>query len=385
MVTAPNPIRTFLPARSYERILLIKPSSLGDVVHALPVLDGLRQRFPSATIDWLIASSIAPLLEGHSQITNLIPFDRRRYGRIGRSPRASTDFLRFVADLRRRRYDLAIDLQGLFRSGFLAWCSGAPVRIGFQDAREAARLFYTHRLRPPTADLHAVDKNLLIGTMLGFTVQRIRFPIELNDQDRRQAEHLLSDGGISGREPLVAIAPGARWETKLWPASRFAETINELQSVTPCDCVLLGGSEEQELCAGIAAQCQRPPVNLAGRTTLKELSALIEKADVVLCHDSAVTHLSVALDRPLVCLTGPTHPGRTGPYGRPADVMRLDLPCSPCYLRKLSQCGYDHRCMRELAVKDVVAGLQTRLSVGVKTPSATVENLRYPADSSINL
>lgn len=360
MTTAQTDIRPSLPARSFERILLIKPSSLGDVIHALPVLDGLRTRFPAATIDWLIASAFAPLLEGHPLITNLIPFDRRRFGRMARSTSASADFLRFAADLRRRRYDLVIDLQGLFRSGFLAWCTRAPVRIGFQDAREAARLFYTHRIRPPHADIHAVDKNYLVADALGFAAHPIRFPLELAAQSFDQMDRRMSQHTGDHSLPLIVVAPGARWETKLWPTDRFAATIRELTAF-PARCILVGGKDESALCASIAASCPTPPLDLAGQTTLQELSAVILRADAILCHDSAVAHLAAAFNRPLVCLTGPTNPRRTGPYDRPHDVLRLELPCSPCYFRKLSQCPHDHRCMRDLCVGDVVNALRNRL------------------------
>lgn len=361
MTTVRTDIRPSLPARSFDRILLIKPSSLGDVIHALPVLDGLRTRFPAATIDWLIASAFAPLLEGHPLISGVIPFDRRRYGRMAKSPGASADFLRFAADLRRRRYDLVIDLQGLFRSGFLAWCTRAPVRIGFHDAREAARLFYTHRIRPPHADMHAVNKNFLIADPLGFAAHPIRFPLELAAHSIEQVDRLLSQPNGHNPLPLIVIAPGARWETKLWPADRFAATIRELTAF-PARCILVGGKEESALCDAIAASCPTPPLNLAGQTTLQELSALIARADAILCHDSAVAHLAAAFDRPLVCITGPTNPKRTGPYDRPQDVLRLDIPCSPCYFRKLAQCPHDHRCMRELCVGDVVTALRNRLN-----------------------
>lgn len=367
--------------RDFERILLIKPSSLGDIIHALPVLDGLRTRFPKATIDWLIGTAFAPLLAGHPLISNLIPFDRRRYGRMTRSARASADFLRFASDLRRRRYELVIDLQGLFRSGFLAWCTRAPVRLGFHDAREAARLFYTHRIRPPQGDIHAVDKNYLVADPLGFSEHPVRFPLNLSPQVHEDVERMLLNPNSISDQPRLVIAPGARWETKLWPAARFAETINALTATLPCCCILVGGKDEVDLCQAVAQQCHHPPINFCGQTTLPELSAVIGRADVVLCHDSAVAHLAAAFDRPLVCLTGPTNPRRTGPYGHLDDVLRLDIPCSPCYFRKLSQCPHDHRCMHELQVADVVAVLRRRLANCVSTAR---ESVRTVSDRSMN-
>ena len=148
-----------LSSRSFARILLIKPSSLGDLVHALPVLHGLRQRYPRARIDWLAGSAFAPLIEGHPDIHEVVRFDRQRFGRMVVSPSALVGFHRFRKDLRRRNYDLVIDLQGLFRSGFLSWSTGAKVRIGFAQAREGAKWFYTDLIGPSPHDTHAVDRN----------------------------------------------------------------------------------------------------------------------------------------------------------------------------------------------------------------------------------
>lgn len=359
-----------LSQRTFERILLIKPSSLGDVVHALPVLHGLRRRYPNARIDWLISSSLAPLLEGHPDLNELVLFDRRRYGRIAYSPKAAADFVRFIGRLRAGRYDMVIDLQGLFRTGFLTWACGTPVRIGLTDAREGASLFYNHRLPSHNPDIHAVDRNYSIARLLGFADVPIEFYIPLSDEDRASAEGLLQLGWHGPRvrghdrqypQRLVAVVPGARWETKVWLPERFAATIDELQTDHDVRCVLLGGQDETVRCEKIATACRNAPVNLAGQTTLRTMTAVLAKADAVLCHDSGAMHIAVALNRPVVCLVGPTNPARTGPYRRPDDVVRLKLDCAPCYLRKLSQCRFDHRCMKELGTIPVVEAVHRLL------------------------
>ena len=145
MISAPSH-HSALARRSFDRILLVKPSSLGDIVHALPVLHGLRAAYPEATIDWLVASPFVPLIESHPELNGVVAFDRAKFSRLARSPTVAADFVRFVRDLRRRKYDLAIDLQGLFRTGFLTWASGAAVRIGFRNARESAAVFYSHKI-----------------------------------------------------------------------------------------------------------------------------------------------------------------------------------------------------------------------------------------------
>lgn len=344
-----------LPQRSFERILLIKPSSLGDVIHALPVLDGLRQRYPTARIDWLIASPFASLLAGHPLLDALVEFDRKRFGRLWRSPSAAAAFLRFLRQLRQRRYDLVIDLQGLFRTGFIAYVTGAIIRIGFGDAREGAPRFYTHHLVGSSGNVHAVDRYLQVGDMLGFTRGPVRFPLPLTDTDRSAAAALLRNRASEPFARIVAVAPGARWETKCWLPERYASTIDALHgSSEDTACVLLGGPDEISRCAEITSRCRTTPLDLAGKTSLRQLAALIERADLVICQDSATAHIAAALDRPLVCITGPTNPLRTGPYRRMSDVVWLEPECAPCYLRRLSQCPHDHRCMRDLTVERVL-------------------------------
>jgi len=350
-----------LRSREFRRILLIKPSSLGDVVHALPVLHGLRCRYPNARIDWLISSSLAPLLEGHPDLNELVLFDRRRYGVMVYSPKAALDFRRFIRRLRASRYDMVVDLQGLFRTGFLARASGAPVRVGFARAREGASLFYNHRLPSESLDTHAVDRNYSVSRLLGFEDVPVEFHIPLREDDRASAEQQLRRAGWNDQVRLVAVVPGARWETKVWLLERFTATIDELQTDQNVRCVLLGGADDTARCAQIAALCHYTPPNLAGQTSLRTMTAVLAKAETVLCHDSGAMHVAVALGRPVVCLVGPTNPTRTGPYRRPDDVVRLNLDCAPCYLRKLPQCRFNHRCMKELAVTPVVSAVRRAL------------------------
>jgi len=350
-----------LRTRTFERILLIKPSSLGDVVHALPVLHGLRTRYPQAKIDWLIASPFAPLVEGHPELDETVVFDRSRYGRVGRSATVTGEFVRFVRELRARAYDLTVDLQGLFRTGFLSWACGAPVRVGLRHSREAAWLFYTHRAGTDDPDLHAVDRNYAVAGLLDFESVPVEFHLAPSGTVCDEARELLRTRGLGDGESPVVIAPGARWETKVWSADRFAAAIEELHALGH-RCVLVGSIEESALCERISLSCRSRPVNLAGETPVRLLPAVIGQAGLVIAHDSAVMHLAVALSRPLVCIVGPTNPLRTGPYQRLTDVVRLELDCAPCYLRRLAQCPHGHRCMKELGVGEVVAASERALN-----------------------
>jgi len=359
-VTDPPHRRAELFRCRFERILLIKPSSLGDVIHALPVLHLLRRKYPEARVDWLVNSAFAPLLEGHPDLNELVVFDRNRYGRMSYSPTVAIEFVRFLRMLRARQYDLVVDLQGLFRTGFLSWATRAPVRIGFAEAREGASLFYTDRIPPSSQDTHAVDRNMKVADFLDMASELATFHLPVSTAALATVRTMLGAGGWTAGEPLVAIVPGARWATKLWPVDRFAQIARELES-EGVRCMILGGNNEAPLSGSFKRPLPTAVIDLIGRTKLPELVAAISLADVVLCQDSAAMHIAVALGRPLVCLVGPTNPLRTGPYRRFADVVQNPVECSPCYLRKLSQCKHEHRCMNELHVAPVLDAVRRRL------------------------
>lgn len=350
-----------LRERDFRRILLIKPSSPGDIIHALPVLYGLRRRYPNAHVAWLVASPFINLIEREPALSEVISFDRRRFGRVGRSLSVTGEFAGFVQSLRDRAFDLVLDLQGLFRSGFLAMASGAPVRIGFADAREFAWMFYTHAIAVDSLDRHAADRNFGVASLLGFSDAPLTFGIAVSDADRATAQRLLDECSIGPDDGYAVLVPGTRWETKCWPPDRFGLLAIELKQRHGLPSVLVGGASDVNLGGMAAVVSQGAAHHLCGRTSLRELAALIERAAIVVTADSTPMHLAAALDRPLVALFGPTNPARTGPYGRSADVLRIDLKCSPCYLKKLSQCRFDHACMQQLEVEHVADAVGMRL------------------------
>ncbi len=363
-----------LSTRDFRKILLIKLSAVGDVVHTLPVLNKLRRRYPAAQIDWLVSSPIAEFLKPHPAINNILEFAREEWTRPWRlTPLANS--ARLAARLRAAGYDLVLDLQGQLRSGLCARATGAPVRIGFgkpvarrweemssklpdearkhawQGAREGSWLAYTHFIPLPSLEVHAVDRYLAVGPMLGLDdgAADFSFPIPREAADRIDA--LLHHYGIANAK-LVALAPGTVWETKQWRREGFAAVarhfLQEGLAVT-----LIGSARERALCDEVAALAPGA-INLAGETTLPELAALIRRSAIAVTNDSGPMHLAVALGRPVVSVFGPTYPVWAGPYRRADVALRADIPCSPCYLRQLSRCMYAHDCMREVTAEAVI-------------------------------
>lgn len=351
--------------REFRRILIIKPSSFGDVIHAMPVLHGLRIRFPKARISWLVATSCAGLLEGHPDLDEVIRFDRKRYGHIGRSFGPSVEFVRFLRDLRRRCFDLVLDLQGLFRSGFMALGTGARVRLGFANAREFAPLFYTRRLPVKDPNMHAVDRNYLFARVLGFGDLPVAFNMPVRAEAAHAVAEVLAGHGVGPEQPYALMAPGTRWETKRWPAACFAEIARRIRSEFGLPVVLIGMEDEVEVARQVQQAAGEGIVNLAGQTKLPELIALVAGAAMAVMHDSGPMHLATAVGRPMVAIYGPTSPRRTGPYGQPGAVIRLDLLCSPCYIKRVADCPHGHRCMADLAPDVIMDRLRLSCRPGV--------------------
>lgn len=342
------------------RILIIKPSSLGDIVHALPVLAALRAAYPRAHIAWLAGNTFAPLLAGHPLLDEVIPFDRRRFGRMLQSVRIGAEFLKFVGRLRRRRFDLVLDLQGLIRSGFLALASGARQRVGFADARELAWLFYSRRVRCGRDVEHAVDRNLCLARETGLDAAGPTFPLGLSEQELADARQRLAEAADRPLARFTAVIPGARWETKRWPAERFAELIDRLHAEGRGPCVLLGAPDDRAFAEEIVTRVSGPVASLVGRTSLRELAATIALAELVICHDSGPMHIAAALSRPIVAVFGPTSPARTGPYCDTARIVSLALDCAPCYGRR---CPLGHHdCMLRLGVETVLDNVREHMA-----------------------
>ncbi len=351
-----------LSTHNFQRILLIKPSSLGDIIHALPLLNGLRARYSHARISWLLNTEYVDLLKDHPQLDEVIPFDRQKFKTLLGSVRMTFKLGGFAAGLRRRQFDLAVDVQGLFRSGLIAFASGAVVRLGFNPSREGSGMFYSHRVPIPEPDMHAADKNYLPAKVLGFEQVPLRFHLPVSQDRRESIRQKLADKNVGTDQPYAVVVPGSRWETKNWRPERFSAAANYIQKKLDLKVVLSGSSAESDLCQLIAQTCKPPVVELVGQIDLAEMIALLDGASLVLCNDSAPLHIAAALGKPLVTIFGPTNPRRTGPYDRLDHVLQAKLPCIPCYYRRLGQCPIQHQCMADIDVEQVNRALATAVS-----------------------
>jgi len=369
-----------LTSRIFSRILLIKLSALGDVVHAIPLLAKLRARFPAAQIDWFITPENAELVRHHPALSGVVLLDRRRLSKLGRSWSATTELLLVLQQLWHTRYELVIDLQGQLRSALFTLATGAPVRIGFdrpvhsarrdserpeqrnvlqyrwRGARDGSWIAYSHRIPIPTLDVHAVDRYLWIVPMLGLDGKPPDSRIYLSAETEIGVERLL---GKHGLQRFAALVPGTRWETKHWDPERFAEVGRWLKKYG-FDVVVLGTQHDCRRSEKIT-KLSRDAIDFSGQTTSGELAAILKRAAVCVTNDSGSMHLAVAFERPVVSVFGPTNPMHVGPYGRPHAIVRADLPCSPCNFRLLSQCPHGHACMNQVTALTVIRRVEFAL------------------------
>ncbi|HVN08374.1 MAG TPA: glycosyltransferase family 9 protein [Patescibacteria group bacterium] len=319
-------MRTPAIAAGWSRILIVRLSSLGDIIHALPVAAALRAANPSEYIGWLVDERWRPLLD---QVEGL--------DAVFSVPRAGWQGLRGgIARLREARFDCVVDVQGLYKSALFAWLSGAPVRVGFDRAyaREGgASLFYTRRVTP--AHGHRIDKNLELSTALGAPPAagargaRGQFPLRVPAEAEDRVRKILRDHGVS---TYYMLSPGGGWISKCWPAERFGELHRRLASRFGWVGVVSYGPGERALAESVLAAAGTPAPLLV-ELDLPQLMAALRGAQVFIGGDTGPLHLSVALGTPVVGLYGPTDPVQTGPYSREDIVVRNARPEETTYSR----------------------------------------------------
>jgi lipopolysaccharide heptosyltransferase I len=335
-----------------RRIALIKPSALGDVLHALPVLGALRVKFPDAHIAWVVNRTYQPLIEGHRSLSETVPFDRGALK--GGWRKAARSSLSLARELRKRRFDLVIDLQGLARSGLMTLATGAKRRVGMSTAREGAHLAYTDVIDvPDPATSHAVDRYWRVAEALGVGDLPKRFDVPVLPESRGWAQAQLKDAP----RPWLAFGVGARWLTKRWPPDHFAALARRAQDAFGGTAFFVGTPDEAPLARQVIGQLRGPARDFVGTTTLQQLAGLLEAADVMISNDTGPLHLAAALGRPCVAPYTCTQVRRHGPYGQ-AGAVETTVWCAGSYLRACDRL----ECMTELTPDRLWPALASTLS-----------------------
>jgi lipopolysaccharide heptosyltransferase II len=331
---------TTLLAINAQRICLIKPTALGDVVQTLPLLGMLRSRFPAASISWVVRRAFADILKGHPDLTEIIPFHRKGPWR---------DSLQLLKLLRHRRFDLVFDLQGLFRTAVMTWATGSAVRVGLETAREGASLSCNCVIPDSGPRSPAHLRYWRVAEALGMANHPRVAVIPTGPPESAWLTEQLRNLP----RPLLAIHPGAGWETKRWPVEKFAEIARRFEGGV----IVVGSTSERQLAVPIvdaARPRNRRVLNLAGETNLKQLAVLLGAADVVVSNDSGPMHIAAAMGTPVVGIFTCTSPILSGPAGSNHELISTAVPCAASYHKKCPLRGPSHlACLAEVPVDRV--------------------------------
>lgn len=328
-----------------SRICLIKPSALGDVVQTLPILPVLKARFPDAQISWVIRDSFANLLEAHPQIDEVIPFSRRS---------SVPYWWGFLKDLKKRQFDLVLDLQGLMRTGVMTAATRARWRIGIEAAREGSHLAYNMTIPETSRFVPAYQKYWNVADAFGSGKTSRETRIFISDEDKAWARKTLSAGEQSC--PTLAIHAGAQWITKRWPPESFAAVGAKAIRHFRCNIVLVGTADERPLTSQIEQLLHKfvptgRVLNLAGQTSLKQLAAVLMETDYLLTNDSGPMHLAAGLGTPVTGIFTCTSALRSGPPGDQHELVSTNVDCAASYQKRCPKRGPQNLCcMDELEV-----------------------------------
>ena len=309
------PNSTLPPLADIQRVLVVKTSSIGDVLHALPIVQAIKDAAPHLALDWVVRRRCADILTGNPAIDHLYVLpDKPSLG----------DILTLRRELHATHYDMALDLQGLALSGLATRLSGAPVRVGWDRNREANALFLTHPIVPGKAkDAHEIDLLYGFADALGIHPEHPEFTPQpyLAAENAAKAEYWLGDLP----RPRIALNVGASRAYKRWPLGNWVHLTRALTLVGQ-RLVFVGDKADAQVVAQIIPHLAGPAVNLAGKTTLRELASVLAACDLLVSGDSGPMHLAVAVGTPTVAIFGATDPARHGPYGARNTILHDPAP-----------------------------------------------------------
>jgi heptosyltransferase-1 len=351
-----------------RNVLLVRLSARGDIVFSSPMVRAFRRTFPKARITWLAESHTRNLIEHHPELDEVLVWDRnawkrlwkeRRFGELVREVRS------FVGELRERRFDLAVDMQGLLRSGIMTFLSGAPIRIGLRP-KEGSQIFMTrvvdrHRNKGDRAKISS--EYLYLAQELGLDTEAFRMEVPLSAEDLRFAQDWRAEEGL---EDGYAVAiPFTTRPQKHWFEDRWAALLEKVAGELGLPPVVLGGPDDQEALERIRAATGTQMRSLVGRTSLTQAAAVIRGAGLVVGVDTGLTHMAIAFDRPTITIFGSNIP-YTEPPTRRARVLVHWLECSPC--KGNPTCNGEYTCMRLIQPQDVLAAAREVMAEAADEP-----------------
>jgi heptosyltransferase-1 len=351
---------SYIESHNIRRILLIKLTSLGDVVHALPTAAVLKKTFPFLGLHWVVEDRCAPILENHPLLDSVITYPRRELQALIRRRRWDKVIKRMRTlrqSLTSLDIDLSIDLQGLAKSGLMGLMAWAPHRIGCYGLKEMSYL--VSKSLPEGGDLHAVDRNLKVAEFCGAEVGYPEFVLAVKEEEKEWAGTFLCTRGFPPDTRLIGLQSGASFPQKCWPIQKMAALAEQITRLPNCGVILFGDKGDREKFNPLLSRLPPGVINTVGELSLRQLMALIEKCHLFVGADTGPLHLAVGLGLPVVALYGADDPKWTGPYGSSHRIHYKKLSCSPCHKTPVCQGRFD--CMDRIGVEEVMDSVRALL------------------------
>jgi len=357
------------------KILIIRLSSLGDILHTLPAFASLRASFPKGRIDWLVGAKFSFLLSAVRGIDTVHTVDTSRLLRLRPDTAAWRQIMNLIHSLQRQRYDFSLDFQGLLKTAFLSLMSGASTRIGFSKdlVREfPAHWFYDETLDKPPEQIHVLGLNRRLAELTGARAEPGPLDLVAPEDDARLVNSLLTRERLTD---YVVINPGGGWPSKVWQPQRYGALAERILAERGLEVIVTTGPGEEVLYEAIAAHSGKASPRHF-RLTFLQLIPLLKRARLLIGGDTGPFHLACALGAPVVGIFGPTSPVRNGPWSDGNEVICRSLPCSFCHKRR---CPINNECM-DIPVDDVFAAVIRQLD---KTQTSCKEsNVKVLSDSN---
>jgi predicted lipopolysaccharide heptosyltransferase III len=338
-----------MPIEIPQSILVIKLRYIGDVVLSTPVLSRLREGFPKARITMLVNAGTEEVVQDHPALDDVMVVTRKGLRNW-----------RLLKELRRRRFDVVLDLTDGDRSAILCRLSGAPIRIGYNSEHRWRGILYTHVVKADRFAMHTIPYHLAATEALGLSGSIPEPRMTIARAARDTAKVLLQKAMVDPDTPFVCLHPGARWWFKSWPAERFAALADRIQTDTRAQALFLGSERDRKVVAEIATAMRTPCRNLAGVSRLQEVAAILERARLMISNDNGPMHIAATVGTPVIGLFGPSDPAIWGPWGAGHLTFYKQVDCRSCFHPDCFR--GEVNCMRLISLDEVWEAVRPRLT-----------------------
>jgi len=345
------------------KILIVRLSAIGDVIHSLPSLHALRRKFPDANISWIVEDKAADVLVNNPLLDKVYIIPKKRWKKAGFSLKNLLEFLNIIKAVRKEKFDIAIDLQELFKSGFITYLSGAKRRIAHAKTREFADVFINEKLKAHDIfdpNKMIIERYLEPAEYLGAPVDEVKFPLPpVSAETKIYVNSLLEN--IDTSKPVIAFSPATIWPTKHWIESYWSELLEKLSPDN--NIIFIGTENDTNLINRIITNTDMPNIiSIAGKTTLIDLIEIFNRTDILITPDTGPAHIANATGKPvIISIFGATSHKRSSPYGDKHFSFSAGLSCQPCFKRKCLNSNSPMECMKRITPDKVFAIIQENI------------------------